>query len=95
MAPFTQDQVLVLPKTTLGSALYLVKIVILVAFMLTHVFGLHMLVGYLAPTNEQLAIYLPAITGVVLCLLLYKALFVRSDFIALLLDNGLRRSPQV
>lgn len=94
MAPFTEDQVLVLPKTTLGSALYLLKSFILVAFMLTHVFGLHMLVRSLSPQNEQLAIYLPAMTGVALALLLGKALFVRSDFMAQLLDNGLRNTPR-
>ena len=67
----------------------------MIAFMLTHVFGVYMLVRYLRPQDEQLAIYLPAITGVMLCLLLYKALFIRSDFVALLLDNGLRRTPRV
>ena len=95
MPPFTEDQVLVRPKSMLGSVAYVLKHITLLAFMLTHVFGLHMLVRYLRPQDEELAIYLPATTGVVLVLLLFKALFVRSDFMALLLDNGLHRTPRV
>lgn len=89
-----KKDVLVFPKSILGSVVYMLKLITLLAFMLTHVFGLHMLVSHLAPANEQLAIYLPATTGVVLSLLLGKALFVRSDFVAQLLDNGLRRTAR-
>ena len=95
MATLTEDQVLALPKSIWGSIAYLLKIIVICAFMMTHVFALYTLVGYLFPQQEQLAIYAPAISGIVLGLLLGKALFVRSDFLTLLLDNGLRRTPRM
>jgi hypothetical protein len=86
---------LAIPTGPLGLIAYSLKTLLILTFLVINIFGLNLFLVELFPEREQLAIFAPTVSSLVLLLLLMKALYIRTDFFQELLDNGVARTSRI